>query len=131
MKRILILLAAVAVMAFAAVAASETASIKFATTKIDLGHIKVADGVVTFEYEFVNEGTKPLVIVSVSNGGCGCTKPAFPKAPIAPGKGGKISISFNPAGRAGSLNRDVTVRTNGKPKTVKLRFTGVVIPERR
>lgn len=131
MKRILVLLAAVAAIAFAAMAAKETAAIKFDTTKIDLGQINAGKGVVTFEYAFTNEGTKPLVIVSVSNGGCGCTKPSFPKAPIAPGKGGKISISFNPEGRSGELNREVTVRTNGKPKTVKLRFSGVVIPARR
>lgn len=131
MKRTLLLLAAIVSLAFAAMAAKETSAINFDRTKIDLGQIHSDKGIVTFEYSFTNEGTKPLVIVSVSNGGCGCTKPSFPKAPIAPGKSGKISISFNPEGRSGELNREVTVRTNGKPKTVKLRFSGVVIPARR
>ena len=127
---IILLLLSVCVVAVAA-KPKDSASIKFASTKVDLGQIRSDKGIVTFEYDFTNEGTKPLVIVSVSNGGCGCTKPSFPKAPVAPGKSGKISISFNPEGRAGELNREVTVRTNGKPKTVRLRFTGVVIPPRR
>ena len=131
MKRTLLLLAAIVSLAFAAMAAKETSAIEFDRTKIDLGQIHADKGIVTFEYAFTNEGMKPLVIVSVSNGGCGCTKPSFPKAPIAPGKSGKITISFNPEGRSGELNREVTVRTNGKPKTVKLRFSGVVIPARR
>nr|MBD5377438.1 DUF1573 domain-containing protein [Bacteroides sp.] len=130
MKRLLLLITAVVAMAFAVVA-KDAASIKFNETKIDLGRIDAAKGKVTFTYTFVNVGTEPLIVVSVTNGGCGCTKPSFPKEPIAPGKSGKVSITFNPEGRAGELNREVTVRTNGKPKTVKLRFSGVVIPEKR
>lgn len=108
--------------------AESAASIKFETTKVDVGHIRSNGGSETFDYPFVNAGDSPLVIVSVSNGGCGCTRPNFPKAPIAPGGNGKISITFDPTGRSGNLSREVKVRTNGKPKTVTLKFKGVVIP---
>lgn len=132
MKRYLLILFTVLAAAFSLSAADKGhASIKFDQTKIDLGQIHEAKGNATFTYNFTNTGTEPLIIVSVSNGGCGCTKPSFPKEPIAPGKKGKVSITFNPAGRRGDLNREVTVRTNGKPKTVKLRFSGVVIPSAR
>lgn len=112
-------------------AAKEQASIKFNDTAIDLGQIQASKGRVTFNYQFTNVGTDPLIIVSVSNGGCGCTRPSFPKEPIAPGKGGEVSITFDPTGRRGELNREVIVRTNGKPKNVKLRFSGVVIPAKK
>lgn len=131
MKRLLFFFAAVAIAAAAAWGAKENAAASFSLTSVDLGRIDATKGPVTFEYPFTNTGTRPLVIVSVSNGGCGCTRPSFPKEPIAPGKSGKISITFNPEGRSGELNRQVTVRTNGKPKTVKLRFSGVVVPPAR
>ncbi len=130
MKRFLLLMLSALAIALC-VAAKDSASIKFNETKVDLGQIHAAKGKVTFSYKFTNAGTAPLIIVSVSNGGCGCTRPSFPKEPIAPGKSGTISITFDPTGRAGELNREVSVRTNGKPKTVKLRFSGVVIPEKR
>ena len=130
MKKILLMLVMV-VAAFGIASAEGKSEITFDHTSHDFGTIKAKDGPVTAVFDFTNTGDAPLVIVSVTNGGCGCTKPSFPKAPVAPGKSGKISISFNPEGRAGELNREVTVRTNGKPKTVRLRFTGVVIPPRR
>lgn len=130
MKRLIFLLTAILVCSLAVMAKSN-ASASFERTKVELGQIQASKGPVTFTYDFTNTGSEPLVIVSVSNGGCGCTKPSFPKEPIAPGKSGRISITFNPEGRAGELNREVTVRTNGKPKTFKLRFSGVVIPAKR
>ncbi|MCH5246082.1 MAG: DUF1573 domain-containing protein [Muribaculaceae bacterium] len=101
--------------------------ITFKETTHDFGNIKATGGPVTCEYKFTNTGDAPLVILTVSNGGCGCTTPDFPKSPIASGKTGSIKIHFNPAGRKGEFNREVTVKTN-QGKRVKLRFSGVVIP---
>lgn len=110
-------------------AAGNGAMIKFDTTTRDLGTIRASKGNVTATYNFTNTGTEPLVIVSVSNGGCGCTRPDYPKQPIAPGKSGKIVINFNPSGRKGELNREVRVKSNAKNgKRQSLRFTGVIIP---
>lgn len=128
MKRLAFLFALIALTVGVIAASPKGASIKFETTKVDLGQIKANGGRVTFEYPFVNDGDAPLVIVSVSNGGCGCTRPDFPKAPIKPGEKGKISITFDPTGRRGDLSREVKVRTNAKKKTVALKFKGVVIP---
>lgn len=110
-----------------AAAASEP-TVEFDTLSHDFGNIKAAGGPVSCEYKFTNTGTTPLVIVSVTNGGCGCTTPSFPKAPVAPGKTGKIKITFNPVGRKGEFNREVKVRTNGNPKRIALKFSGVVLP---
>lgn len=110
---------------------AEKAKIEFEKKVVDLGNISADAGRVTFNYPFVNKGNVPLVILSVSNGGCGCTKPSYPKAPIKPGASGNISITFDPTGRRGELNRTVKVRTNGNPGTVQLRFKGAVVSPKK
>lgn len=104
------------------------AEITFDATGHDFGNIRSTGGRVTATYHFTNSGSAPLVIVSVSNGGCGCTTPSYPKEPIAPGKSGVITIKFDPSGRRGEFNREVKVKTNASKKRVSLKFSGVIIP---
>lgn len=113
--------------AMAAMAAGP--EITFDTTTHDCGTIRADKGAVSWTYRFTNTGDAPLVIISVSNGGCGCTKPAFPAQPVAPGKSGEIKITFNPEGRRGQLDRKVKVRTNASSKPVMLSFNGMIIPK--
>lgn len=108
--------------------AKNGAEIEFTKTKHEFGTIRSSAGKVTAEYSFTNTGTGPLVIINVTNGGCGCTTPSFPKEPIAPGKTGKITINFDPTGRRGEFNRTVQVKTNAQKKAVPLRFSGVIVP---
>lgn len=109
-------------------AAAGGPGISFKTTSHDFGTIKASKGNVSYEYEFTNTGDKPLVIVSVTNGGCGCTRPEFTQEPIAPGKTGKVKITFNPEGRKGEFKREVKVKTNASSKREALRFSGVIVP---
>lgn len=110
----------------AAVKAAEKAEITFKSQTHDFGTVKANGGKLEFAYEFTNTGAAPLVIINVTNGGCGCTRPEFPKKPIAPGESGKITINFNPATFRGEIKRQVTVKTNtGRHK---LKFTGVIVP---
>lgn len=102
------------------------AKIAFESETHDFGNIKAKGGQVSFGYRFTNTGTAPLVIINVSNGGCGCTRPEFPKKPIAPGESGTITIHFNPATFRGEIKRQVTVKTNAGRK--KLKFGGVIVP---
>ena len=53
------------------------------------------------------------------------------RIPIAPGKKGKIKITFLPQGRPGSLNKTATVYTNGKPGKVVLQIKGRVAPKNK
>lgn len=131
MKRVIstFIIALMACVAISAAAADKGAAISFDETEHDFGNIKAKDGKVTAVYRFKNTGTEPLVIITVSNGGCGCTTPGFPKAPIAPGKSGEITIQFDPAGRRGEFNREVKVKTNASKKRIALRFSGVVVPK--
>lgn len=126
MKKILITILTLVTVAVIAVAAGG-AAITFKETEHDFGSIKASAGPVTCKYEFTNTGSAPLVIVTVTNGGCGCTTPDYPKQPIAPGKSGTIAIHYNPKGFKGEFHREVSVKTNAG-KRVKLRFKGVVIP---
>ncbi len=129
MKRILFtLITMLAVSCLSLMAADKGAEIEFDTVKHDFGTIKASNGVVTATYRFTNTGTKPLVIVKVTNGGCGCTTPAYPKQPISPGQSGEVTINFNPAGRRGEFNREVKVTTNASKKRTALNFSGVIIP---
>lgn len=100
----------------------------FQKTECDFGTIKASDGEVSATYRFTNTGDKPLVIKSVTNGGCGCTTPSYPKQPISPGASGEIVIKFNPEGRRGEFTRQVKVSTNTGKKRLSLKFSGAIIP---
>lgn len=104
-----------------------SAKIEFAKSSHDFGVVKEDGGKVSCEFEFINTGDAPLVIID-AEATCGCTRPEYPKNPISPGKKGKIKVTYNPAGRPGPIDRVVTVRSNGVPKKVRLKLKGNVLP---
>jgi len=127
MKRIITLIFSLVALCTAVYGAGKPA-VTYGSTTHDFGTISAAKGPVSAEYEFTNTGDAPLIIINVTNGGCGCTTPAFPKQPIAPGKSGVITIHFDPTGRKGEFNREVKVRTNIGKKQYRLKFSGVIVP---
>lgn len=108
-------------------AEKEKGSIKFESTSYDFGMINESGGPVTHEFVFTNTGKGNLVIHS-AKAECGCTTPEYPEQPIAPGKSGKIKVTYNPLGRPGGFTKVVTVRTNGSPSKVTLKIRGTVKP---
>lgn len=92
--------------------------IKFETEKIDLGIIK-EDAIIRKEFEFTNTGGANLVIMDV-RGSCGCTVPEYPLVPIAPGDKGKIVVTYTARNKMGPQKPEITVLTNGSPRTFKL-----------
>ncbi|MCM1355365.1 MAG: DUF1573 domain-containing protein [Staphylococcus sp.] len=129
MKKLLFLMIlAIAGIVASAEAKESKAEITFESTTHDFGTIKADGGTVSAIYKFTNTGAAPLTIINVTNGGCGCTKPSYPKAPIAPGKSGEIKITFQPRGRSGEFNRSVKVKTNASAGRKTLKFNGVIIP---
>lgn len=136
MKRIksisgwLLALASVMVCAIGVSAKEDSkASITFKETVHNFGNVREDGGPVSCEFEFENAGNANLVIVSAT-AECGCTTPEFPKQPVAPGKKGKIKVTYNPLGRPGGFDKVVTVKTNGKPGKVRLKVRGTVIPKK-
>lgn len=128
MKRIILIALTAIISSIATIANDNGAAITFAENSHDFGSIKASDGKVSATYHFTNTGNEPLIIITVTNGGCGCTTPSYPKAPIAPGDSGEITIKFDPNGRRGEFNREVKVKTNAQKKRISLKFSGVIIP---
>ncbi len=105
------------------------AEIRFTETSYNFGTIAEKGGKVTHEFEFVNAGEAPLVIIDAT-AECGCTRPEFPTKPIEPGKKGVIKVTFNPLGRPGGFTKAVTVKSNGKPSKSRIKINGVVNPNK-
>ena len=108
-------------------AGGKKAKATFSEYRYDFGNVKEKGGLVSHEFVFTNTGDGNLLIGDARTT-CGCTRPEYPKQPIAPGKKGKVKVTYNPAGRPGPIDRTVTVKTNGSPKKVRLKIVGNVIP---
>ncbi|KRD08112.1 hypothetical protein ASE21_15560 [Flavobacterium sp. Root901] len=111
----------------AKVAKVEGAGMLFETETIDYGTIAHnADG--KREFVFVNNGTKPLIITN-TQGSCGCTVPTTPKEPIAPGAKGIIGVKYA-TDRVGAFTKTVTVTSNAEGQPTKvLTIKGTVLPD--
>lgn len=134
MKNFTLSLMAVLVFAFAATAQPPAtqptanpngAEITFKTDNHDFGTVKYGADI-SYEYEFTNTGREPLIIGDVQKQ-CGCTTPEFSKEPVAPGKTGKVKVSFDTK-RVGSYTKNVTVISNAKTASKVLTFTINVLP---
>ncbi len=105
----------------------EGAGMVFETETIDYGTLEHnAEG--TRKFVFTNNGNKPLII-SNTQGSCGCTIPTTPKEPIAPGAKGEIGVHYA-TDRVGAFTKTVTVSSNaeGQPSKV-LTIKGTILPD--
>jgi hypothetical protein len=104
----------------------EGAGMVFETETIDYGTIP-ADSDGTRKFVFTNNGNKPLII-SNTQGSCGCTVPTTPKEPIAPGAKGEIGVHYatDRAGQAFTKTVTVTSNAEGQPSKV-LTIKGTVL----
>lgn len=98
--------------------------IEFKETVWDFGTIKSGTSS-THEFEFTNIGDGNLTIRSAT-ADCGCTKVSAPEEPFAPGKKGKIKVTYGAVGMPQSFEKTITVRTNGSPGKVYLKIRGIV-----
>ncbi|MEG0252992.1 MAG: DUF1573 domain-containing protein [Muribaculaceae bacterium] len=128
MKRIVFAIFAILrVTPFMSRAEAGFAQATFSEKEHDFGYIKEDGGTVSCTFEFVNTGSKPLIIVEAV-ASCGCTRPEYPKHPLAPGKKAVIKVTYNPLGRPGAFKKDIKVRTNGKEKRTTLFIIGSATP---
>ena len=98
---------------------------QFVEEEHDFGKIVEGEKVM-FSFKFKNVGTSDLLISSAS-GSCGCTIPEYPKNPIAPGKEGKIDVTFNSEGKKGFQNKTITIIANTQPNTFVLKIKASII----
>lgn len=83
---------------------------------------------VSHAFEFTNSGKSDLLI-SNAVASCGCTVPEWPKEPIAPGKSGKILVTFNTEGKQGQQHKSVAITANTKPEITEIFLEGHVLPK--
>ena len=109
------------------VAKIEGAGMVFENETIDYGTIAHnADG--NRQFVFTNNGNKPLIITN-TQGSCGCTVPTTPKEPIAPGAKGVIGVRYA-TDRVGPFTKTVTVTSNAEGQPTKtLTIKGTVLPD--
>jgi hypothetical protein len=76
-------------------------------------------------FEFKNTGTTTVLIKTVQ-GSCGCTATDYTKTPIAPGKSGTVTATYN-AANAGAFAKTVSVTTNAETVPKVLTIKGTVV----
>ena len=100
------------------------AEIKFDKLSHDFGSFSEKSPVVTCVFTYTNVGEAPLII-NQAIASCGCTIPAYTKAPIMPGQKGEIKVTYNGAGKfPGHFKKTITVRTNGATEMTRLYIEG-------
>lgn len=102
-------------------------SMKFANEEHSFGNIPEGPSV-SYDFEFKNISKEPIVLSNVQ-ASCGCTTPTWPKEPIAPGKSGKITATYNTQGRPGPFTKTITVSSNVGSKVLKITGTVEKAPE--
>ena len=110
---------------FFSLAQNEGPAIKFEKTSHDFGDIKEANGNVTYEFEFTNNGTSELIVQNVRPS-CGCTTTGWTKEPVKPGAKGFISAVYNPKNRPGKFNKSLTIISNANPPQMRIYIKGNV-----
>ncbi|GAB2693173.1 hypothetical protein GCM10027037_15760 [Mucilaginibacter koreensis] len=111
----------------AATEATDTVNVpvmKFKDITHDFGKIKTGDKV-HYEFSFTNTGKSPLIIKDAV-ASCGCTKPEWPKEPIAPGATGLIKVTFDSAGKSGLQDKQITITANTNPAQNMVHLIGEV-----
>jgi len=105
---------------------TNAAAFKFEKESYDFGQITEGEKV-SYEFAFTNSGKEPLIITGAT-ATCGCTVPEYPNEPIAPGESGKISVTFDSAGKGGMQNKVITVTANTNPAVTELHMIGDIKP---
>lgn len=112
--------------ALAIVAALASAQLRWVVTEWNFGTIKEADGKVTHEFAFRNDGTDTVTVKRTASS-CGCTTANMPNRVILPGDTGLLSVTFNPSYRPGPFKKHVAVYTD--KGMCQLQISGKVRPE--
>lgn len=107
------------------------AHIKFDDTVWDFGNVARKGGDVVKNFEFVNDGSKPLVITGITMS-CTCIKVDYPKRPVAAGKRGAIKLIYEPHKMSpGTFYRVVQVHSNSVDGIHLLTVSGNSVDARR
>jgi len=113
MKKIVLLLF-ISVLSLSPVGAQtfDGAHLRLDTATLDFGDVQRRGGDLVREIGFVNDGSSPLVILSVTTS-CSCLKADYSRKPLAPGARGVIKIVYEARKmEPGVFHRVMQVRSN-------------------
>jgi hypothetical protein len=102
------------------------AQITFAEMRHDFGVINDTERYQT-SFRFTNTGRARLEIAEVK-AACGCTVPTLAKKVYMPGESGEIKIVFDPKGKQGITEKQITVISNIEGGTTELWLTSDIKP---
>ena len=102
------------------------AKISFKETVHDFGTINQGEKV-AYTFEYTNTGVAPLVLSNVQTT-CGCTASQWSRSPLAPGKTGKLSATFDSKGKVGRQNKVITIFSNAANAEERVRIVVNVLP---
>lgn len=105
-------------------AVSTMPTIEFKMNKKSMGVVKKGEKA-NCEFEFINGGKEPLIILDVSTS-CDCTTATAPKQPVMPGQKGVVKVEYE-ADEVGMINKQIIIRSNAETPTVILKVSGEVI----
>ncbi len=105
---------------------SKLAKIVFEAPDFDFDTI-TEGSIVSHVYRFQNTGSNTLIITD-AHASCGCTTPVWPKAPIAPGGKGEITVRFDSEDRKDMQVKPIKVTANTNPQTTTIYLRGYVKP---
>lgn len=71
------------------------AHIAFTLTKHDFGVVKRKGGDLHVHFDYVNDGTEPLVITRIATS-CTCIRVDFRRRPLDPGENATIELTYEP-----------------------------------
>ena len=95
----------------------------FKTETIDIGSIPQGKPI-DIDFAYSNNSGKTVIISNVT-AACGCTVGSYSKEPIAEGKSGKVTATFN-AAAVGPFVKTITVYIDGEQTPKTLTFKGEV-----
>lgn len=134
MKRVALIismLVATATMAFAQAGSTKRVATKegpqmtfVGAMSHDFGDFVVGGDKKTYAFEFVNDGTAPVVIVRVASS-CKCISVKYPRRPIPPQGKGAIEVTYDPK-EEGVFNKGVHINSNIEGGVLTLFVKGVV-----
>lgn len=99
--------------------------VEFDKTVHDFGDISESDGAVSCTYTVKNTGSKAMIILNVVSS-CGCTSVSWTREPIAPGKTGTVSATFDNNDGPYPFDKTLTVYISDLAKPVILHLRGTV-----
>ena len=121
MRRFVLILSAVLAGVFVT-----SAQVRWLEKIHDFGAFDEDLGKVYCDFKFVNDGQEPLAIIA-ARANCGCTRPEFSHAPVAPGDTGVVTVGFDPKGRPGKFEKNIYVETDAERSRTTLMIRGTVI----